>query len=663
MCQYNEEVERDEWKQDTVEGPLRRDTAMTGKGGGTSVAVEGHCRREGHLRMEGHLWMEGYTLQPDKIGCPRICRVDILSLTLAQHFTQMSGSPDVDTCGGEKLDGRSLEHWKIQLCTWLDMTIHRSSPMPILLEPPQMKRVLRQQYRVLAGAKHHDCKGKNKTKGGGYDTQIYTHQVPFNGMRVSLGHSTLYHLQMIEPFLEREEEDERIDHGNGKRKLKKDQRGRMFPCGAPGFARDFIGIHSSARMYIHLNWFTLVYIGVHPVKSSNSSYIIDVMIERVVEIGGAEFTILTRKKEVAKHLIMPTNDRDVWERVRHVLRLVRTSSANGNLLWKWLYKMVHNVDIWMPSYSPTGGGVIDTSVGREIGIPHIIYHIPHGRRFGDIMNGPLNKIGYRVKGDLLIMAFDLENQSEVCNLTDDDIDGALYFVNELDATADVFLELNNAEWMVAKAIIMEDSVVSHSLNTIVQSYYRGSRDAIVRLVYEQNISLREEDAATSVYVDQKENMVLKGLLLGRLHFGMCLMGEVVFPDLHNNHWLCLGLPSRGASGEILFDAQIKTLQGLFLKDHCKDLPSRSWIYECDVHKESLVYVDPEVVRKKVDAPNNWFVDVEGTGPSRTPTTEAILDEAADFPVQIRGTLKKHTSVVWRCKIFVVHVEEMEIIPY
>ncbi len=81
--------------------------------------------------------------------------------------------------------------------------------------------------------------------------------------------------------------------------------------------------------------------------------------------------------------------------------------------------------------------------------------------------------------------------------------------------------------MVAKAIIMEDSVVSRSLNTIVQSYYRGSRDAIAHLVYEQNISLREEDAATSVYVDQKENMVLKGSLLGRLHFRMCLMGEVV----------------------------------------------------------------------------------------------------------------------------------------
>ncbi len=74
---------------------------------------------------------------------------------------------------------------------------------------------------------------------------------------------------------------------------------------------------------------------------------------------------------------------------------------------------------------------------------------------------------------------------------------------------------------------MEDSVVSRSLNTIVQSYYRGSRDAIARLVYEQNISLHEEDAATSVYVDQKENMVLKGSLLGHLHFGMCLMGEVV----------------------------------------------------------------------------------------------------------------------------------------
>ncbi|PBK92242.1 hypothetical protein ARMGADRAFT_1031136 [Armillaria gallica] len=59
----------------------------------------------------------------------------------------------------------------------LQMTIRQSSPMPILL------KVLRQQYRVLAGAKHCDCKGKNKTKGGGNDTQIYTHQVPFNDNR------------------------------------------------------------------------------------------------------------------------------------------------------------------------------------------------------------------------------------------------------------------------------------------------------------------------------------------------------------------------------------------------------------------------------------------------------------------------------------------------
>ncbi|PBK81523.1 hypothetical protein ARMGADRAFT_1039310 [Armillaria gallica] len=74
-------------------------------------------------------------------------------------------------------------------------------------------------------------------------------------------------------------EDGRIDHGTGKRKLKKDRRysvdacgvDRTSPCGAPGFARDFIGVHGSTRMYIRLNWFTLVYTGVHPVKSSKST--------------------------------------------------------------------------------------------------------------------------------------------------------------------------------------------------------------------------------------------------------------------------------------------------------------------------------------------------------------------------------------------------------
>ena len=61
-----------------------------------------------------------------------------------------------------------------------------------------------------------------------------------------------------------------------------------------------------------------------------------------------------------------------------------------------------------------------------------------------------------------------------------------------------------------------------------------------------------------------------------------------------------------------------------------------------------MYVDPKVVvslsavnvkenklieRKKVDAPNNWFVDVEGAGPLHIPTIEAILDKYAVMSLQ------------------------------
>ncbi|PBL03956.1 hypothetical protein ARMGADRAFT_1022496 [Armillaria gallica] len=250
MCQYNEEVERDEWKRDTAEGPLRRDTATTGKGGGTSVAVEGRCQREGHLRMEGRLQMEGPYLVPTLFEFytqPLPSRYvaagqNSLSKNLRGGYLELDASPTLHS-NDQTQRRRGLARRMSILVAGksLTMSIRWSSPTPILLEPPQTKWVLRQQYRVLAGAKHRDCKGKNKTKGGGYDTQIYTHQVPFN-----------------EPFLESSSGVASVQFSVDACRID-----RMFPCGAPGFARDFIGIHGSTRMYIRLNWFTLIYIGVH----------------------------------------------------------------------------------------------------------------------------------------------------------------------------------------------------------------------------------------------------------------------------------------------------------------------------------------------------------------------------------------------------------------
>ncbi|PBK65639.1 hypothetical protein ARMSODRAFT_978109 [Armillaria solidipes] len=159
-----------------------------------------------------------------------------------------------------------------------------------------------------------------------------------------------------------------------------------------------------------------------------------------------------------------------------------------------------------------------------------------------------------------------------------------------------------------KFIVMEDSAASRTLNSIVQTYYRGSREAIARLLYEQNIVLRQENTGTSVYVNKKDDTALRGTLLGQLHFGMCLMGETVV------------------------------------------IPSRSWIYDREGDKEFLmVYVDPNIVT--VNAPNNWFVDAYGAGPSQlgTITTAAILDESADFPVRLEVSLKKHTSGDGQCE--------------
>ncbi|KAK0186273.1 hypothetical protein F5146DRAFT_1004426 [Armillaria mellea] len=345
-------------------------------------------------------------------------------------------------------------------------------------------------------------------------------------------------------------------------------------------------------------------------------------------------------------------------------------------------------DKGMPTYLPMGGGIIDTSVGREIGMPHIIYHIPHGRRFGDVMNGPLKKISYRHTdstsytsrlelgglGMVIIEACEVNRTSEEhsekarAHYTQDDVDVDYWLPHQrstggvidtdigrdiIDRTflvyyiwqASRFGHMQNVSLKaigvqaegdllmmkldgcsdcevghlldvidaithlmrnrIVMVVAMEDSVVSRSLNTIVQSYYQGSHDAIAHLIYEQNTSLCEEYAGTSVYVDQKENTVLRGSLLGRLHFGMCLMGEIV------------------------------------------DLPSRSWIYKCNTQKESLmVYVDPKVVVLRIH--QQW---------------KLYWTECADFPVHLHMTLKKHTSVVCPCEIFVVHVEEMEIIPY
>ncbi|PBK59848.1 hypothetical protein ARMSODRAFT_1027137 [Armillaria solidipes] len=203
-----------------------------------------------------------------------------------------------------------------------------------------------------------------------------------------------------------------------------------------------------------------------------------------------------------------------------------------------------------------------------------------------------------------------------------------------------------------------------SLDCIVQSFYRSSRNAVARLVYEKDVYVREANAATSVYYDSLENTVYRGALLGQLHFGMCVMGDILFPTIHNNHWLRLGPTSRDSSGQILFDAQVNTLKGLFLRDRNQNLSSRGWIFEGDGRKQYLMlYADPQVV--SVDAPAYQFADSPDEMPTqvRMDSTEEMLSESAGFPVKVVVTLKKHSSASSRCEVFVLHVEEMEIMPY
>ncbi|PBK62734.1 hypothetical protein ARMSODRAFT_980567 [Armillaria solidipes] len=250
-----------------------------------------------------------------------------------------------------------------------------------------------------------------------------------------------------------------------------------------------------------------------------------------------------------------------------------------------------HVDYWLSRSRPMGG-VINTEAGMKImGDAFVVYYSPRMQWTSRKRNMALKSIGLYAEEDLLIMKLDRRDEGGSVEI------GHLF-------TAD---------------LIEGSKQLIHS------------RNAVARLVYEKDVYVREANAATSVYYDSLENTVYRGALLGQLHFGMCVMGDILFPTIHNNHWLRLGLTSRDSSGQILFDAQVNTLKGLFLRDRNQNLSSRGWIFEGDGRKQYLMlYADPQVVSRR-DA----------------------------NPV----TLKKHSSASSRCEVFVLHVEEMEIMPY
>ncbi len=69
--------------------------------------------------------------------------------------------------------------------------------------------------------------------------------------------------------------------------------------------------------------------------------------------------------------------------------------------------------------------------------------------------------------------------------------------------------------------------MNKALDGIIQSFYCNSRNAVTRLVYEKDVYICEVNTMTSVYYDSLENTEYHGALLAQLHFGMCVMGDIL----------------------------------------------------------------------------------------------------------------------------------------
>ncbi|PBK92422.1 hypothetical protein ARMGADRAFT_1030727 [Armillaria gallica] len=313
-----------------------------------------------------------------------------------------------------------------------------------------------------------------------------------------------------------------------------------------------------------------------------------------------------------------------------------------------------HMDYWL-SRRQTMGGVMDTNAGMKvIGDAFVVYYFPHMQWQSRTRNMALKSIGLYGEEDLLIMKLDRrveEGSVEIGHLFTGDLIEAtkelIHNQSEL-KVARLFCEWNKGSRSGKKTVTTMDDRYK-ALDCIVQSFYRGTRKAVARLVYENEVYVHEANATTSVYYDSTENTVYQGVLLGQLHFGMCVMGDILFPSMHNDHWLRLGPILRHSSGEILFDAQVNALKGLFLRDQNKvglslSVSSRGWIFDGgDCKQYLMLYADPRVVR--VHAPGYRFADVTDDMSSsiQMAMTEEMLSESADFPVRVVVNLKKHLS--------------------
>ncbi|KAK0229817.1 hypothetical protein EDD85DRAFT_1026327 [Armillaria nabsnona] len=227
---------------------------------------------------------------------------------------------------------------------------------------------------------------------------------------------------------------------------------------------------------------------------------------------------------------------------------------------------------------------------------------------------------------------------------------------------------------------MSTTNVCQDIDSVVRSYYNSPAPSISRLLYESDMYADKGIKTTWKYLDIDTDKPYHATLLGRLQYGMCMIGNFLFPMLCNKNWLRLGLPSDTLSGQLLFDAQVNVLQGLYEKDQDERL-SCSWIYGRP-QKYILIYVDPlsvvhlfsftpaavliVAIRQQVHGPSDWDDDSNVSTVGREYVkTEEILHVAELYPVRLEVSLRTHVSHSMKEKfeLFALHMCKIHIISY
>ncbi|PBK96132.1 hypothetical protein ARMGADRAFT_1028337 [Armillaria gallica] len=163
--------------------------------------------------------------------------------------------------------------------------------------------------------------------------------------------------------------------------------------------------------------------------------------------------------------------------------------------------------------------------------------------------------------------------------------------------------------------------------------YRDSMDPKNRVLYKAGVSWK----GNVLYLDINTDKPYYVMLLGCLQYGMCMTSNFLFPTLCNENWLRLGPPSDTLSGQLLFDAQVNVLQGLYEKD-----------------------------QDEVHGPSAWDDDSNALTVGREYVkTEEILHVAEPYPVRLEVLLSTHVShgMKEKFKLFALHMRTVKMVDY